>query len=569
MGYDRGWGRPGRSQRGVGKRRRRRTRVFLESLERRELLTGAVANLEVVPASVVENQPATGVTVATFNPSPPSIPATSFSAVINWGNGQLSAGSVVADGSVSGQYDVIPVNPPPVGNGPTEPITVTVSLTNSGTTWMPQPALPAGLSAINTSVAVSGPAAWILGGAEQGATTAAVEMYAGSFWATAASMPDARRQVAAATDNSGLIYAIGGLTVSGPPTSEVDVYNPMSNTWTVGTPLPAPVSGAAAVTGPDGRIYVIGGSDDSNDPTAVVDAYSPSGGTWTAVASLPSARTRLAAALGANGEIYAIGGTIASGFVSSEVDAYNVATNSWSVVASLPTARSALSAVEGADDQIYAIGGTTGPASSSEVDAYNPLSNTWTTVSSLPLDRQGLGAAALPNGLILAISGLNSESNTYETEVDSLNVASYSATASGSLTVTYPLPVVTGAASSVTATGATLNATVNPNGSSTTALFQYSTSLTFTPTFATTIGPGFNTPRGVAVDAAGDVFVADQVNNAVKEVLPSGTILTVGSGFSLPRGVAVDAAGDVFVADSGNSRSSSSRRRRSPRRPRR
>ena len=455
MVYDQGWGRLGRSQRGVGRRHRHRARVVVESLERRELLTGAITNLMVVPASVVENQPATGVTVATFNPSPSSIPATSFSAVINWSDGQISSGNVVADGSVSGQYDVIPVNPPPVGNAPTEPITVTVTLTNSGTIWMPQPAFPTGLSGINTSVAVSGPAAYVLGGNASGFDTAAVEMYAGSFWATAASMPDARRQVAAATDNSGLIYAIGGLTASAGPTIEVDVFNPMSNTWTVGAPLPAPVSGAAAVTGPDGRIYAIGGSDFNNNPTAVVDAYNPSSGTWTAVASLPSARTRLAAAVGANGEIYAIGGTIASGFTSSEVDAYNVATNSWSVVASLPTARSALGAVEGVDDQIYAIGGSTGPVSSSEVDAYNPLSNTWTTVSSLPLDRQGLGAAALPNGLILAISGFNSESNTYETEVDSLDVAYYSATASGSLTVTAGGPSLTVTAPIMVAAGQT------------------------------------------------------------------------------------------------------------------
>ena len=38
------------------------------------------------------------------------------------------------------------------------------------------------------------------------------------------------------------------------------------------------------------------------------------------------------------------------------------------------------------------------------------------------------------------------------------------------------------------------------------------------------------------------------------EVLPNGTILTVGSGFNKPIGVAVDAAGDVFVADLENSR---------------
>src|SRR5262249_27841617 len=52
----------------------------------------------------------------------------------------------------------------------------------------------------------------------------------------------------------------------------------------------------------------------------------------------------------------------------------------------------------------------------------------------------------------------------------------------------------------------------------------------------------------VAVDAAGDVFVAETGNNAVKEVLPDGTIKTIGSGFNSPDGVAVGAARGGFVA---------------------
>src|SRR4051812_11517530 len=144
MSSDRGWGRAGRSRRGVDKRRRNHARVVVEALERRELLAGAITNLAVVPASVIENQPATGVTVATFNPSSLSNPPGAFSAVINWGNGQLSGGNVVADPSVSGRYDVVPVNPPAVGNSPTEPITVTVTFTNSTTAWSLAPSIPTG-----------------------------------------------------------------------------------------------------------------------------------------------------------------------------------------------------------------------------------------------------------------------------------------------------------------------------------------------------------------------------------------------------------------------------------------
>jgi hypothetical protein len=111
-----------------------------------------------------------------------------------------------------------------------------------------------------------------------------------------------------------------------------------------------------------------------------------------------------------------------------------------------------------------------------------------------------------------------------------------------------PAPlVVTGAAViNSSGTGATLSGTVNPQGLTTTALFQYSIDPTFTPTLASTIASGFDRPQGVAVDAYGDVFVADTVNHAVKKVLPNGTIRTIASGIYSPTCVAVDAAGDVF-----------------------
>jgi hypothetical protein len=105
-----------------------------------------------------------------------------------------------------------------------------------------------------------------------------------------------------------------------------------------------------------------------------------------------------------------------------------------------------------------------------------------------------------------------------------------------------PPTVLTGAGGPVSASRATVQATINPNGSATSALFQYSTDPSFPLSGgATTIGSGFNKPGAVAVGRAGDVLVADTVNSAVKEVLPDGTIKTIGSGFSRPSGVAVDA----------------------------
>ncbi len=72
-----------------------------------------------------------------------------------------------------------------------------------------------------------------------------------------------------------------------------------------------------------------------------------------------------------------------------------------------------------------------------------------------------------------------------------------------------------------------------------------------------------NVPTGLAVDAQGDLYIADQGNNVVREVTPGpdgllsdGIITTVVSGMHAgwddgPGGLALDSRGDLFIADTG------------------
>ncbi|HEV3333480.1 MAG TPA: hypothetical protein VG096_20995 [Bryobacteraceae bacterium] len=59
-----------------------------------------------------------------------------------------------------------------------------------------------------------------------------------------------------------------------------------------------------------------------------------------------------------------------------------------------------------------------------------------------------------------------------------------------------------------------------------------------------------NSPQGVGVDKAGNLYIADSGNAVLRQVSKSGAITTIGgSTLKLPAGVAVDQAGNVYVAD--------------------
>jgi serine/threonine-protein kinase len=87
------------------------------------------------------------------------------------------------------------------------------------------------------------------------------------------------------------------------------------------------------------------------------------------------------------------------------------------------------------------------------------------------------------------------------------------------------------------------------------------------PTPGPAIKSALNAPSGVALDAHGDLFIADSNNNVVEEVTPAGKLSVVAgngtlgppvagpatkSGLQGPSGVAVGAHGDLFIADWAN-----------------
>ncbi|MBI2890806.1 MAG: hypothetical protein HYY13_08470 [Nitrospirae bacterium] len=269
---------------------------------------------------------------------------------------------------------------------------------------------------------------------------------AGDLWTKRAPMPTPRNWPAAAVVG-GKIYVMGGWGGTSPTQyalSVVEVYDPVSDSWSSAKPLPAPRSRAgAAVIG--GKVYVAGGINKAGglktlevyDPAtdqwttkapalttrwesavAVVgehlyvvgggsnaaEEYDPATDKWTSKAPLSSNRWDVGVAA-VGGKLYVMGG-IASGstLAVASLDEFDPSSNTWTTKASIPTARRFVAAAE-VNGKIYALGGTPkGAGSFGVVEEFDPATNTWTARAALPTPRNGVAAVAL-GGKLFAVGG--------------------------------------------------------------------------------------------------------------------------------------------------------------------
>src|SRR3569833_2612834 len=85
-------------------------------------------------------------------------------------------------------------------------------------------------------------------------------------------------------------------------------------------------------------------------------------------------------------------------------------------------------------------------------------------------------------------------------------------------------------------------------------------------TIASGTAAGFQFPQFITVDPAGNLYVTDSGHNLIKKITPAGVVTTVAgntagganggvgtaAGFNAPRGIGMNSAGDVYIVDSGN-----------------
>jgi N-acetylneuraminic acid mutarotase len=186
---------------------------------------------------------------------------------------------------------------------------------------------------------------WIVGGLSGNVTTSAVsqvDLYdpvLDTWYASITSLPTAV-SFAAACSWGGKLYVIGGFDTSGNVRNIVQIYDVAGDSWSSGAPMP-PGAGLGranvfAVT-VNNRIYVLGGTTGNATAGWVLPAagvrtweYNPSGDSWTQKNDYTNATwTSERLLLAFNDVIYNLGGRSAAATPNTAHDGYAVTTNNY------------------------------------------------------------------------------------------------------------------------------------------------------------------------------------------------------------------------------------------------
>ena len=184
-------------------------------------------------------------------------------------------------------------------------------------------------------------------------------------WEAMAPLPHPQAECAAQSLN-GFIHIAGGRSPAGSSnlewadhidTDEHWYFDPSDNRWRSLAPMPTPRNSTASAV-VNGVLYVIGGRTVSDGNLDTVEVYDPLADRWERARPMPKAQGGLAAAV-LNGKIYAFGGeyfTPRPGGVFAESWEYDPDTDQWRAIAAMPRRRHGLGAVK-LGEAIYVLGG--------------------------------------------------------------------------------------------------------------------------------------------------------------------------------------------------------------------
>ncbi len=213
----------------------------------------------------------------------------------------------------------------------------------------------------------------------------------------------------------GTVLAAGGWNPSFLSVATCEIYDPLLESWRPTASMKHDRARYTATTLPDGRVVVIGGQrgngEEGNFPaqTDLIEIFDPVTETWSDGGRLLSPRQNHRAIVLRDGTILIIAGLIGGHTVTS-CEIYDPATQISRAVAPTILRRQDHNAVLLADGRVLVTGGRTGGPSSTyhnQCEIYDPLNDSWEMSSPMKDARIGGALVRFSDGGVLTAGGGN------------------------------------------------------------------------------------------------------------------------------------------------------------------
>ena len=221
-----------------------------------------------------------------------------------------------------------------------------------------------------------------------------------------------------AVEFHGLILIMGAMTGNFPnetPIPNIMIYDPKTDRWSTGPSIPSNRRrGSAGVVVSNDKIYMVSGIQNGHRSGWVpwLDEYDPLAGTWRTLANAPHSRDHFHAAL--YGDKIVVGGGRRSGqdgtFNATEgaIDIYDISDRRWTTHnRDLPTHRAAPCVGVIGDEVIFIGGEKNSGRANSETEALNMRTGSWRTLRPLNTGRHGTQAIVNNNNIWVASGSPN------------------------------------------------------------------------------------------------------------------------------------------------------------------
>ena len=237
------------------------------------------------------------------------------------------------------------------------------------------------------------------------------ELYdpANNVWTAAGTLATARIGHTTTLLPNGKVLVIGGIGKTNVETgysglvTSIELYDPLTNTWTIGPGLVTSRSRHTAMLLPNGKVLVAGGYPfGSNVGFAGMELYDPATNAWTAGGGLLASLAQHTATLLPDGRVLLMGGNEAA----PKAELFDPIANT-KVAAATPILDSFLGSATllSSGNVLYIPQAQSNMVVPSAAALYNPTTDSWTSAGTLSTAHDGHNATRLGNGTVLVVGG--------------------------------------------------------------------------------------------------------------------------------------------------------------------